>query len=79
MTGFCVACGRYVPYSVVSERVNATIRGTSFEYVKVYAICDECGEKIYISEINDENVEKRRTAYDRAKKVIKPAFYGEKR
>ena len=60
---FCVKCGRYATYSVISGRKQFVIRGKTLEYEKVSAICDECGEEIYVPEINDTNVASRKEAY----------------
>ena len=67
---FCPHCNHKVVYSASSECVETTIRGTSFSYVELSAHCTECGEEVYVPEINDSNVASRSEAYRVAKGLI---------
>lgn len=69
-TAFCVECGRKKPYSVTSTRETLTIRGVSFQYVERQARCQDCGELVYVPEINDANVKSREDAYRKAAGLI---------
>lgn len=46
------------------------IRGISFSYVEQTAYCSECGEEVYVPEINDLNVIAREDAYRKAAHLI---------
>lgn len=67
---FCIECGHDVAYNVESNRVEITARGVTFSYVEMTAICTECGEPIYVPEVNDENISSMEEAYRTAKKII---------
>ena len=67
---YCVSCGKNVEYSLFSRIVEITIRGTTFKYSEVFACCKECGEEIYIPEINDSNVTAREEAYRKTARLI---------
>lgn len=67
---FCANCGSKMPYSVVSNRIELTIKGTTFGCIEQEAHCVECNEEVYVPEINDYNVESRETAYRKAINLI---------
>ncbi len=69
-TAFCIACGCEQPYTVSSSRVTITVNGLTFSYVEKQAYCSECGEAVYVPEINDENVISREDGYRKAAKLI---------
>jgi uncharacterized phage-associated protein len=67
---FCINCGNKMPYSVIENRIENTVKNTKFSYIEQAAKCTECGEEIYVPEINDANVEARETAYRKALGLI---------
>lgn len=69
-TTFCVNCGHHTEYSLSSRRAENDIRGTHFEYVEIVAKCNECGEEIYMAEVNDANVQAQEDAYRSAAGLI---------
>ena len=68
MTGFCIKCGRHTPFAIASDKVVLFRNDIVFDYDKLLAFCSICGTKGYIHDINDENVERRLTAYGQAKR-----------
>lgn len=68
--GFCIECSKKVSYSIKSELVELKIRDTTFNYIELSAVCDECGCELYIPEINDANVEAREESYRKASRLI---------
>lgn len=59
----CMNCCKGVTYSLKAEKVKDTIRGVEFEYVELKAICDGCGEEIYVPAINDWNCLSRENGF----------------
>jgi uncharacterized protein with PIN domain len=60
---YCVTCDKEVGYSVKEEKVKDTVKGFEIEYVASIAICDICGEEIYVPELSDMNVRRANEAY----------------
>lgn len=69
-TVFCISCGCKRSYAITSQKVENTIRDISFEYVEMIAHCTECGEELYVPEVNDSNVESQENAYREAAQLI---------
>ena len=67
---FCIGCGKKTKYIVKSSREEITIRGVTFTYVEQCAYCADCGEEVYVPEINDRNADAREEAYRRATGLI---------
>lgn len=59
----CVNCRKEVTYSLAAKKVKVVIRDVEFEYVELTAVCDECGEEIYVAEINDLNCLSRENGF----------------
>ena len=71
-TAYCIHCDHRVEYCVRSQRVSVDIRGIVFTYDELVACCSNCGEEIYVAEINDANVIARKGAYEMAKHMTLP-------
>ena len=69
-TIYCINCDKKNTYCVKSQRVDIKIRGIAFSYVEQAAYCSECGEEVYVPEINDLNVVAREEAYRQAAHLI---------
>ena len=67
---FCIGCGKKTNYTVKSSREEITVRGITFTYVEQCAYCVDCGEEVYVPEINDLNAEAREEAYREATGLI---------
>ena len=42
------------------------VNGIKFSYVEGLALCKECGDELYVPDINDRNVQSREAAYRKA-------------
>lgn len=69
-TVYCINCDEKTTYTVKCQRVEMTVRGTTFSYVEQAAYCSVCGEQVYVPEINDLNVVSREEAYRKAAHLI---------
>lgn len=67
---YCIHCGEMREYKLKTSREETTVRGTTFSYLENTAFCTECGEEVYIPEINDMNVQAREDAYRKASHLI---------
>lgn len=67
---YCIGCNEKTAYTVKSQRVEMEVRGTKFYYIEQTAYCRECGEAVYVPEINDSNVLSREEAYRKAARLI---------
>ncbi len=62
-TAYCVNCDSHTRYQVKSQEIDITVRGTKFGYIEQLAYCCECGEEVYVPEINDRNATSRENAF----------------
>jgi len=69
-TAFCLNCGCERDYKKVSKRVEIEVREIRFEYVETAAKCIDCGDELYVPELNDENAQAREDAYRKAAGLI---------
>ena len=63
---YCAACRCKRHYHVISEEVTLTANGITFESFEDSAICEVCGNTLYVPELNDKNATLREEAYQRA-------------
>ncbi|MBU5335691.1 type II toxin-antitoxin system antitoxin SocA domain-containing protein [Intestinibacter bartlettii] len=63
---FCENCLDDTEYIIKNIPVTEKVRGHEIKYVKKETYCKECGGLVYVSEINDENLN---TLYSEARKV----------
>ena len=63
---FCIHCDRKTEYELYRRKVDERRRGVHFSYTENYAKCRCCGSEVYVSEINDANVDARLDAYGKA-------------
>lgn len=69
-TAFCITCGCNQSVKKDFKRVETEVRGIRISYVEARAICEECGEELYMPEVNDKNVHAREDAYRKAAGLI---------
>lgn len=69
-TAICIECGCKTAYTLKSTLEELTVRGVTFKYVEHSAYCTQCGEEVYVAEINDENVQSREDGYRKAAHLI---------
>lgn len=67
---FCLNCGCRRNFKKIAARAENEVRGVCFGFVKTRAVCIECGEEMYVPEVNDENVKSREEAYRKAVGLI---------
>lgn len=68
MVAYCIQCGKFVSYAVLEDEVSVEKRGVVFTYPELSGQCRECGNEVYVSEINDINVRNRFLEYEKARK-----------
>jgi len=54
---FCEECRKDVEYLTEVTKIKGKLKGVEYEYVGRKAICAECGNEVYVAEIEDENLE----------------------
>ncbi len=62
-TAFCIECGCMVPYSLAIGREMVTVREKTFCYNEITAHCLNCGNILYVPEINDKNARARQERF----------------
>lgn len=60
---FCEECGDDVMYSVMNVEIESEIKGETYLYHGEKALCVECGEEVYVAEVNDFNLVALYTEY----------------
>lgn len=65
-TVYCINCDKKQPYMQKAKTEDVTIRGVTFSYLEHTAYCTECGNQVYVAELNDMNVQSREDAYRKA-------------
>ena len=63
---FCICCSRLVDYNVQERSVDIDYTGVKFAYEELYGVCKVCGEELYIPLLNDENIDRRTAAFNKA-------------
>lgn len=63
----CGKCKKRVTYKINKKQDVALINGIDVDYTREYAICDECGEEMYIPGLDDRN-----------ENIVEKLFWGKK-
>ena len=63
---FCIECRAFVTYKIREKEMTAQLKGKDYKFLGKEAICDNCGEEIYIGDINDYNL---KVLYDEYRRV----------
>ncbi|MFA5576911.1 MAG: type II TA system antitoxin MqsA family protein [Tissierellaceae bacterium] len=58
---FCEKCREDVAYTIKAERMSGKLKGETYEYMGEKAICNSCGDEVYVAELSDRNL---RALYD---------------
>ncbi len=69
-TVFCIECGVDREYKILTRRTAVEVRGVHFSYLELVAVCEGCGEELYVPEVNDANVQAQEDAYRKAAGII---------
>ena len=64
---FCIYCCEKVPYGKTLEAEQFTIQGVNVECVVEKAYCRQCGNAVYVPQVNDINCKIRMAAFLKAK------------
>lgn len=70
-TAYCIRCSKKTEYSIKFQRMRVNVCGVRFSYVEKDPCCTNCGENVYVSEIEDQNVDARMFAFNRAKEKFR--------
>lgn len=67
MTAFCINCDCKRPYRVNQRLVKFRYRkkGVYVMFKELYAVCENCGEELYVPDINDINAHERKKRTER--------------
>lgn len=57
MNSYCIKCNKNVEYSIIENKIDK-FKGININIIEYIGICNECGEKLYINELEDENTKK---------------------
>ena len=60
---YCINCDEKVPYGLTARNVIMTAHGITFTYMEYVAYCLQCGDEIYVPDINDINARAREQAW----------------
>lgn len=63
---FCIDCDRFSEYFIREVPDEMTVRGITFSYKELQAICCTCHAELYVPEVNDWNVDRRDAAFFKA-------------
>ena len=66
---YCIHCGKEQEYIIGSRPDTVDIRGITIQYSELFAVCRECGEELYVSEISDTNITSIEKAYEHVTKM----------
>ena len=66
MIGYCINCCEPREYEVNTRPAKGKYRKINYEFSEQVAICKTCGAEIYVSALNDANVEAAEAAYKKA-------------
>jgi len=64
---FCEECRKDVEYMVETTIIKGKLKGKEYEYTGKKAVCNECGNEVYVADIEDENL---KALYDTYKQKI---------
>lgn len=67
---FCEECRKDVDYTVEKVLIKGKLKGEEYEYTGKRAVCNECGNEIYVAEIEDENLKALYDIYRQKNDII---------
>ncbi len=70
MFAFCNKCRDMVKYTIKTIEGTAEVKGEEIKYNEKIAVCNECGEHLYVGEMMDENLDEIDKVYRREKELI---------
>ncbi len=70
MLSYCYECDKKVNITLKEQEIATDIKGVNISYIGNIAYCNECGEEVFISNIDDENITKANAKYREAIGII---------
>ena len=67
---FCEECRKDVAYFAEDLSMKDTLKGEEYEFVGKKVTCDECGNEVYVAEIEDENLKALYDVYRQKNGII---------
>ena len=52
---YCPVCDKVQNYQILRKNITYKKDNIEFTYIEEYALCTECGEELFIDEINQRN------------------------
>jgi putative zinc finger/helix-turn-helix YgiT family protein len=67
---FCEECRKDVSYSIETVTMKAKLKGEEYEFAGKKALCGECGNEVYVADIENENLKALYGAYRQKNGII---------
>lgn len=67
---YCQVCDKVQNYQILRKNITYKKDNIEFTYIEEYALCTECGEELFIDEINQRNQLAFKEAYRKATDAI---------
>lgn len=67
---YCPVCDKVQNYQILRKNITYKKDNIEFTYIEEYALCTECGEELFIDEINQRNQLAFKEAYKKATDAI---------
>jgi YgiT-type zinc finger domain-containing protein len=65
---YCLKCEKRVNYEIKEETISTTIKGKVIEFKSKSAYCVNCGEYVFVEEIEDNNIVLARNIFSKEDK-----------
>lgn len=67
---FCERCRENVGYIIRAERMLGKLKGEMYEYMEEKAICNSCGDEVYVAKLSDRNLKALYDVYREKNNII---------
>ncbi|ADY55507.1 phage-associated protein-like protein [Syntrophobotulus glycolicus DSM 8271] len=67
---FCPECRQDAKYSVKEKTESAELKGEVYEFTAQTAYCEQCGEEVYVAELEDANLKALYDVYRQKNEII---------
>lgn len=67
---FCEHCRKDVFYTVKHQSMSSELKGMNYSYDGKIAICEECGNELFVNEVNDYNLEQLYSEFRQKNNII---------
>lgn len=68
---FCPECNEEVTYHIINETINE-YKGYNVDVAQNIAVCDNCNERIYVSELENDNLKRLYEKYRAMAGIVTP-------